>query len=487
MILSNGVSQPIAPQAFAETAPLFFNGFFMPKTGVELETRFATYGQLYLSQPWVATVVDKIAAAIARLGVNVWDTSPATGNILDVSSPYARLMANPCATMDPYGFWLWLASTIEIYGEAFLLKIRDAKGRVTAFVPMHPALTQISRDQYGSIVYRFMGSPNEIFTEDSVVPFRRYNPDMMMRGISRLEPLRSTLLNEDGARRVAATWFKNMGRPSIALKLDGKLDPAGKQRLRDQFTSMHSGASNAGGTLVLENGTEVKPLQLSADEMQYIESRKLNREEVAAVYDVNPTMIGILDHATFSNISETMRAFYRDTMAPRLEFIESIFDWHVGRDFNGAKELKFDVAEVMRGDIETRARAHSQLVQMGIETPNEARPYFDLGLAGPEADRLYVNSAMQPLGAAPDGTPSATPAAISGQPDMSAPQPSSGAVAGNSDVNPDTARKYMRDIAGRVGRGQSLEGAARALLASNPHDEATIAQACAWILERSAA
>ena len=28
MILENGLNQPIAPQAFAETAPLFFNGYF---------------------------------------------------------------------------------------------------------------------------------------------------------------------------------------------------------------------------------------------------------------------------------------------------------------------------------------------------------------------------------------------------------------------------------------------------------------------------
>lgn len=229
-VLENGLAQPVAPQAFAETAPLFFNGYFVPHQGLQLESSFQTYAQLYMRQPWVATVVNRISHAIARLQINVWDTAPAAGNILrpamgEGSSAYARLMCNPCPTMHPYQFRLWLASTFEVYGEAFLIKIKDGdpyvnmrfvdgkhvevsgqKGKTVGFLPMHPALTQIFRDQYGDLTYRFMGQPNELISGDMVVPFVAYNPETPMRGISRLEPLRSTLLNEDASRRATATW-----------------------------------------------------------------------------------------------------------------------------------------------------------------------------------------------------------------------------------------------------------------------------------------
>jgi hypothetical protein len=78
VILQNGINVPIAPQAFAETSPQFIAGNFVPRTGLKLETAFATYAQLYKSQPWVATVVNKISNLIARLGVNVWDESHPT-------------------------------------------------------------------------------------------------------------------------------------------------------------------------------------------------------------------------------------------------------------------------------------------------------------------------------------------------------------------------------------------------------------------------
>jgi len=49
-----------------------------------------------------------------------------------------------------------------------------------------------------------------------------------------------------------------------------------------------------------------------------------------------------------------------------------------------------------------------------------------------------------------------------------------------------SGRKYLRDLAGRVGRGQPLEMAVRQLLDANPDDEAQIADAYHMMLERTA-
>lgn len=501
MILENGLGQPVAPQAFGETAPLFFSGYFVPHQGLQLESSFQTYAQLYLRQPWVATVVNRISHAIARLQINVWDTAPATGNVLrpprgEGASAYAKLMANPCPYMDPYAFRLWLASTYEVYGEAYLLKVKGDNGKTRGFVPMHPALTQIFRNQFGELTYRFMGQPNELMSEDMVVPFRSYNPETPMRGISRLEPLRSTLLNEDASRRAVAAWWKNNGRPSAVMHVDGKLNPKAKDSLKDQLQMMYQGAENAGKIAVLENGSKLEQWQLSSEEMQYIDSRKLNREEVCAVYDISPTAVHILDHATFSNVTENLRSVYRDSVCPRLEFLESVFNFHVGSEFNGQLEAKFDTRQVMRGDELQRAQMHAQLVQTGIEKPAEARPDFDLGDAGPAADMLYAQQQIQPLGMLPESVrlmgqtdesvPGAAPALPPGQSDSGPKVPTTGAGGGSGPPASIAARKYVRDLAGRMGMGQPLEQAARELMAANPADEIEIARAYHQMLERTA-
>lgn len=489
-VLENGLAQPVAPQAFAETAPLFFNGFFVPHQGLQLERNFQTYAQLYLAQPWVATVVNRISHAIARLKMNVWDTAPATGNVLkpaqgDGSNGYAKLMANPCPTMPPYQFRLWLASTFEIYGEAFLIKIRNDRGKIIGFLPMHPALTQIFRNQFGELTYRFMGQPNELMSEDMIVPFVSYNPETMMRGISRLEPLRSTLLNEDASRRATATWWKNMGRPSAIMHVDGKLNPKAKDSLKEQLQMMYQGAENTGKVAVLENGSKLEQWQLNSEEMQYIESRKLNREEVCAVYDISPTAVHILDHATFSNVTENLRSVYRDSIVPRLNFLESVFDHHVGSEFNGQLEMRFDVREVMRGDPVARAQMHAQLIQAGVEKPGEARPDFDLGDAGdPAADKLYHQQQLVPLDTPP--ARAALPTGQSGQQSDDDPKVSTTGTGGGSGVPSVAGRKYIGDIRSLTGRGKSVDDAAQLLFERNPSDSAAIREAYEYFIGKLA-
>lgn len=405
MLLSNGEVVRLAPQALAETTPLLNTGYWYATDGLQLEHRHATYAALYRSQPWVFTVIDKVSVSVARLGIQVWDNSPDNGKVLDSTSAYAKVIKDPCPTMSAYAFWHWIASTYELYGEAYLLKSRDKTGKVVGLYPMHPTRTAVKRDQDGNEVFVFqVGVASAgILTApaEDVIPFRRYNPDTTMRGLSRLEPLRSTLMNEDGARTAAASWWRNMGRPSMILSTDKILSQDGRTRLKASWDSAQSGAGRAGGAAVLEDGVKATPIQLSAEELQYIESRKLNREEVCATFDVPPPVVHILDNATFSNITEQMRSMYRDTMMPRLEDLESILDHYLRPEFDGTGKLeaKFATADVLRGDFETRAAAVVPMVANGIMQPNEARPLFDLPLSEDEnANKLFINSAIQPLG-----------------------------------------------------------------------------------------
>lgn len=405
MLLSNGEVINLAPQALGETTPFLTTGYWYAQDGLQLERRHASYAHLYKSQPWVATVIEKVAASTARLGMQVWDNSPDNGKVLDLKSPYAKLVANPCPIMPRFSFWRWVTSTYELYGEAFLLKGRDDNGRVIGLYPMHPTRTAVKRDDEGNetFVFQVGVASAGILTAsaEDVIPLRRYNPDTMERGLSRLESLRSTLMNEEGARMAAASWWRNMGRPSVMLQTENKLGDDGRRRLKASWDAAHGGADKAGGTVVLEDGLKAQVVQLSAEELQYIESRKLNREEVCAAYDIPPPVVHILDNATFSNITEQMRSMYRDTMAPRLEDLESIVDFHLRPEFDTTGKLgaTFALDAVLRGDFETRAAAIAPLVQSGVYQPNEARPMFDLPLSDdPNADKLYMNSAFQPIG-----------------------------------------------------------------------------------------
>jgi len=484
VILENGTNMPLAPQAFAETAPQFWPSYFVPRLGMSLETAFASYGQLYRTQTLVFAAVRKIAGSISRLGVAVWDQSPADGQELDLTSPYAQLMADPCPTKSPQELWDWTASKIEIYGEAFWIKLREGRGnQVTGVVPLHPSLTQIFRDTDGTEMFRNMGRPNQVFSRGDIVAFRMYNPDTPMRGISRLEPLRSTLMNEDSARRsMAATW-KNGTNPTGIVKSPRELGTDGRARLKKAFESEHQGSGNHGRVVVLEDEVDFEQLPSNAVEMAYLGARELNRQEVCTVMDLPPSSLQDMTHATFSNIEENGRSLYRDSLSSRITFIESVVDWDLGREFNGAKKMKFAVAEQLRGSFTERAESVAKLVQCGVMKPAEARQYFDLNVAGPEADKLYIQGAMVPLGQAEPGN-TAGAAGVNGDqgPITHVPALPGGTSTGTDVPKPDI-QQHVRAIGGLLGRGRTLQEAAREVI-QKTGDQDGVREACEFLLER---
>lgn len=408
MIVSGGQALDFAPQALGEVTPISAaNGYFYAEQGLSLANKYAAYGELYRRQPMIAGLVDKLANALARLTIQVWQTNEAGKNQVG-QSPYAKLLKRPCPAMSPFNFWRWTASTYEIYGEAFWLKVRDARHNVIGLWPMHPSRTAILREvdevtkRWQTFYVFTLGVASAGLLKapaEDVVPFLRYNPDNLMRGLSRLEPLNSTLLAEDASRRANASSWKKGARPGLMISTDQSLSDRAYARLKSTIMSNHSGPDAAGGTMFLEEGAKPFLIQHTAVEMQYIDSRKLNLQEACMVYDMPPPVVHILDHATFSNITEQMRSLYRDTMPPRLEDIESAMDHWLRPEFAGDDTAAwFALDEVLRGDFETRAVAVGNLIEKGVMKPSEARPLFDLDDAGAVADKLYANAALQELG-----------------------------------------------------------------------------------------
>lgn len=405
----------------SDTTPTFARTNYYPNTGLNLTALFASYAQIYRYQLWVFVVVAKRARATARLPLKVYQRI-AKGRENASDTPYGRLMARPNHRMDPFFFWMWTSSTFDVYGEAIWLKIRDRRGIPVELWPVHPSLIQIHRvpnEQTGVLEtwYAYLGgmastTPVLLIPEADVVHFKSYNPDTTMRGMSPLEPLRQTIVNEDAARRASSAFWANGARPSVVLSMPGSLRNADTaKRLKADWENLHRGVDNFGKTAVLEEGLTPHVLSLSAEEAQYESSRKLNREEVCACYDMPPPAVHILDRATFSNITAQFRSVYRDTMAPHLGGFEATMHHALAPDF-GADDLyaEFLMDEVLRGDFEARMASYKDSVGFGIMKPGEARALENMPDAGLDADRLFINSTLIPIDATSSRTSPSTPA-----------------------------------------------------------------------------
>ena len=356
----------------------------------------SAYAAIYRTHLWPKVVIEKRAKALARLPLPVYRRDGQNRPRAD-EHPLAVLLRNPNPGMSPFDLWEWTQSTYDIYGNAFWYKKRDRRAPAGMWIfPLHPASMHLDEtaDLWSFDNGKF--SLRDIPRTD-LVHFKTFNPDSISRGMSPLEPLRSTLENEWNARTATSAFWKRGARPGTYLIHPKNLSEQAQSRLKKQVDEVMSGAENTGSTMLLEEGLEPKPMSLSANEAQYIETRKLNREEVCAAYDMPPPAVHILDRATFSNITEQFRSVYRDTMAPICADFEGTIETDLRAVDWPSDEVyaEFLMDEVLRGDFESRQTA---LAQANYMTLAEKRQIENLPFIE-GTDRIFLNAGILPLDA----------------------------------------------------------------------------------------
>lgn len=342
-------------------------------------TYSADYAEIWRTQESVRTVVSFLARNIAQLGVGLYERVGDTDRRRLQDHPLAAMLRRPNPWTSRYRFIQALVCDFAIYDNAYWLKTRD--GGANALVRIPPQIIKPHGDDWLTPAeFKVDGtSGTRIYPRDQVVFFRGYGLDKDI-GISPLESLRRTLREEYAASEMREQIMRNGARISGYLQrpIDAPdWSDTARERFKRSWQSQYTGAGpGAGGTPVLEDGMTFTAAAQTAKDLQYIEARKLTREEVAAAYFVPPPMLGILDNATFSNITEQHKMLYQDTLGPWLTMITEEIELQLLPDFEIQPErfyVEFNLREKLTGSFEERADAIQKAVGGPTMTVNEAR------------------------------------------------------------------------------------------------------------------
>jgi hypothetical protein len=107
------------------------------------------------------------------------------------------------------------------------------------------------------------------------------------------------------------------------------------------------------------------------EKAQCLETRKIQRTEIAGILRVPPHMIGDLEHATFSNIEHQQIAFVVHTMRPWFVRWEQSIHMHLLGSLE--KERYYLVDALLRGDILSRFQAYAIARQWGWMSADDIR------------------------------------------------------------------------------------------------------------------
>ncbi len=362
------------------TAPLFYPWGGETATPTDWRSRqyMELYGEAEYSSVWVYACVKALAQAIASVPMVFYRDTPRGREKLPLQHPLTRLFWGVNPLMTRYDFWEASVIYLELTGNCFwACEKEDARGWPTELWPLRPDRMRIVPDKEKLIQgYLFdVGGRSVAYARDEIIHTKYFNPLNERWGMSPLAAARQGLLADFYAVLYNQKFFRQGARPSGVLSTQEELDDASFRRLKAEFEQAYAGAERSHRVILLEKGLQWQSVSLPQKDMEFIEQRKLSREEILAVYKVPPIEVGILEYANYANSETQDKIFWTKGVIPRLRKIEEAVNTFLVPRFGGDIFGEFDLSrvEALRENEDLKSQIAERLVRSGLWTANEAR------------------------------------------------------------------------------------------------------------------
>lgn len=387
-------------------------GWFFKRIGVVTKYDLNEYARLFMagddlpvdgdlaispeSAMRIATVfacVRVLSETIASLPCRIYKRLPKGGAEEAPTHPLFDLVyRRPNRRQTAFEFFEMLVTHIALRGNAVCLKIKDG-GRVTDLVPFAPHRVTLEEYADQMLVYRLRQRDETELRRisDDVFHVRGLCSDGYW-GLSPIGQAKDTFTLAKKVQKYGINIFESGGSQRVALKFPKHLSDEGYKRIKEDWKRLYKDNAE---TALLEEGGDATTIGMNADEAQYLETRKMSREEICGIFRVPPHMVADLSRATYSNIEKQDLFFVKHAIRPWLKRFEAA----IARDLLGPGQyfVKFNVDALLRGDIKTRTEAQRIQFTHGALTLNEWRGMENRNPIGAEVgDEHFVPNNLIP-------------------------------------------------------------------------------------------
>ena len=339
---------------------------------------------LYATQANLHAVVSFLSDSIAQLPLKVYRRDGETDRQRDRDSIAAKLLWRPNADQTAYEFINALGIEFMLMGCATVWVLPDPdsdSGYQLRIIPREWIMQSERVTNYAPDKLKITAGTGEAIeiTRNEFVQFRMYSPGNPGGYQSPIAALRQTLTEQIQADKFRTKIYKSSGRFNAYITRPKDVAPWDDETKKKWLEAFREGWSadgdNAGKMPLLEDGMEIKPYQFNAKEAQYAETKQLSREDVAAAYHVNPSLIWHTSTQTYASAKDNARALYADCLGPTLQMMQQRINAFLLPMIGADPDLyvEFDMTEKLKGSFEERASILQASVGGPWLTRNEAR------------------------------------------------------------------------------------------------------------------
>jgi HK97 family phage portal protein len=299
----------------------YFAGFFgvaPSESGVEVNELTAMQIAAYVG------CVRIISGAISTLPFRVWETM-ADGSERLASDHLLDHIINdqPNPEVTAADFWETVMVHVLQTGNAYAEKAYNGAGQPAALYLRSPFRTFPYRRADGSLFYKTNDSDNNreraIEAED-IVHVKGMGLDSLV-GLSPVKYYAREALGIDlAAQSYGAKFFANDSRPGGYLAATAMMAPEKKKEAVKSWIAAHS-RGNSHSMALLDGGVTWQKVGVNPEEAQFLQTRKFNREQIAAIFGVPVHFLGESVESR-ANMEQRGLEFLTYTLKPFLVKIE---------------------------------------------------------------------------------------------------------------------------------------------------------------------
>lgn len=328
--------------------------------------------------------MDLISSSIASLPIKVGAYDESNTFTEDRRHPAWRLLnLRPNPKHTPFELRRYMLGSYLLRGNGYAELRTGASGFADTMWPVHPDEVDVKRGDNGELVYVRT-------TRDSKGQERKtvLRPDQMFHlrdhttdgdcGLSRIALHRESLGLTLATQQHGARFFGNGARPGGVLETDEVLDEEVVARMSESWKASHQGLTNAHKVAILEGGTKYKPITMTAEDAQFLETRQFQVGDIGRIFGVPLAFLSSekAEETVGTGLEQLLISLFTFALQGHMTNFEQSArrDLTIGGvDGEPEREFLHEARALLRGDVKARAEYYAKGRAWGWLSANDIR------------------------------------------------------------------------------------------------------------------
>jgi HK97 family phage portal protein len=237
---------------------------------------------------------------------------------------------------------------------------------------------------------------------ETFIHFMQFNPGDPYWGIGDLQAAARTVDTDNEMQDTQKVSMQNRGTPDGVFVSDVAMTTEqweeGQRQVKEKYLSKKSRRE----PWILGAGYKWYQMSLTPVEMDFINSRLRNADDIATAFGLDPWWLGDRRQSTYNNLIEAKKALYELVTIPLLDDIKATLNLKIAPLYGDNITITYDLSAVtaLREDFGQKVDQAGKMFAMGVPI-SQANQVLKLGLQEfPGWENSYLPFSLNPVGVA---------------------------------------------------------------------------------------